>query len=79
MIRTLEKYKIQTEIFKCTKTSHINFIDKISNTFGYQYSNGFIEGLNAHMKLRKKNAYGFKNFDRSVKYINLSVRHRKMI
>lgn len=77
--RKLEKSKIQTEIFKRTITSHINFIDEISNAFEYQYSNGFIEGLNAHMKLRKKNAYGFKNFERTVKYMKLSVGHRKMI
>lgn len=77
--RTLEKSKIQIERFKRTITSHINFIEEISNAFEYQYSNGFIEGLNAHMKLRKKNAYGFKNFERTVKYMKLSVGHRKMI
>lgn len=69
--RILEKSKIQTEIFKRTITSHINFIEEISNAF--------IEGLNSHMKLRKKNAYGFKNFERTVKYMKLSVGHRKMI
>lgn len=70
---------MQTSISKRTITSHINFIDEISNAFDYPYSNGFIEGLNAHMKLRKKNAYGFKNFERTVKYMKLSVGHRKMI
>lgn len=73
------KSKIWTEIFKRTITSHINFIDENSNPFDYQYWNGYIEGLNTHMKLRKKNAYGFKNFERTVKYMKFPVGHRKMI
>lgn len=75
----LQKSKVQTDIFKRTITSHINFIEEISNVFDYKYSNGYIEGMNAHMKLRKKNAYGFRNFERTVKYMKLSVGHRKMI
>ncbi len=55
------------------------YLYSISNAFDYPYSNGYIEGLNAHMKLRKKHAYGFKNFERTVKYMKLSVGHRKMI
>lgn len=78
-LRKIQDSPIQTSYFKRTITSHINFLDEISNAFAYEYSNGYIEGMNAHMKLRKKNAYGYRNFERTVKYMKLSVGKRKMI
>jgi transposase len=75
----LQQSKIQTELFKRTLTSHINFIDEISNAFNYSYSNGYIEGANCHMKLQKANAYGFRNFERTAKYMKITVGQRKMI
>ncbi len=34
------------------------------NSFGYDLHNGFIEGLNNQTKVIKRNAFGFKRFDR---------------
>ncbi|MGY3725684.1 ISL3 family transposase [Granulicatella balaenopterae] len=35
----------------------------IENTFNYPYTNGPIEGLNNKIKVLKRNAYGYRNFD----------------
>ncbi|MGY3725572.1 transposase, partial [Granulicatella balaenopterae] len=35
----------------------------IENTFNYPYTNGPIEGLNNKIKVLKRNAYGYRNFE----------------
>ncbi|SES26019.1 Transposase, partial [Gracilibacillus ureilyticus] len=41
-----------------------NWQKQIMNSFGYDLHNGFIEGLNNQTKVIKRNAFGFKRFDR---------------
>ena len=42
-----------------------NWQKEILNSFIYGYSNGFLEGINNHTKVMKRNVYGFKNFKHS--------------
>lgn len=39
-----------------------NWQHEILNSFIYDYNNGFLEGINNHTKVIKRNAYGFRNF-----------------
>lgn len=78
-LKDLKKSPLQAQIFKGTIKSHKNFYDAIKNAFDYPYSNGLIEGTNQKMKLRKANAYGFKNYERTIKYIKLTTGKRKVI
>lgn len=41
----------------------------ILNTFDYPYTNGFTEGCNNKIKVLKRNAYGYRNFERFRKRI----------
>ncbi|WP_085991354.1 ISL3 family transposase [Oceanobacillus senegalensis] len=41
-----------------------NWQPEILNSFAFGYSNGFIEGLNNQTKVIKRNAFGFKRYDR---------------
>ncbi len=36
----------------------------VLNSFAFNYSNGFIEGLNNQTKVIKRNAFGIKRYDR---------------
>ncbi|WP_316399757.1 transposase, partial [Enterococcus faecium] len=38
------------------------FLPQIQNALHYSYSNGPLECLNNHIKVLKRNAYGFRNF-----------------
>ncbi|HFD6484414.1 transposase [Enterococcus hirae] len=38
------------------------FLPQIRNALRYSYSNGPLECLNNHIKVLKRNAYGFRNF-----------------
>lgn len=40
-----------------------NWSDYILNTFDCSYSNGFTEGMNNTIKVIKRIAYGYRNFD----------------
>lgn len=51
------------EMKKAIKTLQ-NWQTEILNSFVYTYSNGFLEGINNSTKVLKRNAYGFRNFDR---------------
>ena len=48
---------------KCSDTM-INWSNGILNSFDVPYTNGFIEGCNNKIKVLKRNAYGFRNFER---------------
>ena len=52
----------------CSNTL-INWQNGILNTFDYTYTNGFTEGCNNRIKVLKRNAYGFRNFERFRKSI----------
>lgn len=41
-----------------------NWQTEILNSFAYDYSNGFLEGINNTTKVIKRNAYGFRSFKR---------------
>ena len=50
--------------FKNCSNTMINWSNGILNSFDTPYTNGFIEGCNNKIKVLKRNAYGFKNFER---------------
>lgn len=58
--RTMERL---TDYNKGAKTIH-NWATPIFNTFDCTFSNGFTEGCNNKIKVLKRNAYGYQNFER---------------
>ena len=48
---------------KCAKTM-LAWINGILNSFTTKYTNGFTEGCNNKIKVLKRNAYGYRNFNR---------------
>lgn len=52
----------------CAKTMQ-NWSEGILNTFECPYTNGFTEGCNNKIKVLKRNAYGYRNFERFRKRI----------
>lgn len=59
------------EMQKAIKTFQ-NWQTEILNSFVYGYSNGFLEGINNLTKVMKRNAFGFRDFDRFRAKILLS-------
>ena len=57
-----QESKLQ-EFEDCTK-AFLNWFDLILNSLDYPYSNGFTEGINNKIKVLKRNAYGYRNFER---------------
>jgi transposase len=55
-----------------------NWQVEILNSFVYGYSNGFLEGINNHTKVIKRNAFGFRNFKRSRARILLSHKYKEI-
>ena len=53
---------------KCSNTM-VNWSDGILNSFDFTYTNGFTEGVNNKIKVIKRNAYGYRNFERFRKRI----------
>ena len=49
----------------------------ILNTFDYPYTNGFTEGCNNKIKVLKRNAYGYRNFERFRKRILHMFNYKK--
>lgn len=47
----------------CAKTFS-NWYNEIVNSFYFNYTNGFTEGCNNKIKVLKRNAYGYHNFNR---------------
>lgn len=54
--------------FNCAKTM-INWSEGILNSFDCPYTNGYTEGVNNKIKVIKRNAYGYRNFQRFRKRI----------
>lgn len=52
-----------TEFISCANTL-CNWSNGICNSIKFSYSNGFTEGCNNKIKVLKRNAYGYKNFNR---------------
>jgi transposase len=57
-----------TPFLSCAKTMQ-NWYRGILNTFDCPYTNGFTEGINNKIKVLKRNAYGYRNFERFRKRI----------
>ena len=51
------------QFVNCSKTI-MNWSRGILNSFDTPYTNGFIEGCNNKIKVLKRNAYGYRNFER---------------
>lgn len=60
------------EFKDCTKT-YRRWFWGITESFRVPYSNGFTEGKNNKIKVLKRNAFGFRNFDNYKKRILLAV------
>lgn len=54
-----------------------NWSKSIFNTFDYPYTNGFTEGCNNKIKVLKRNAYGYRNFNRFRKRILHMFNYKK--
>lgn len=55
-----------------------NWQVEILNSFSFQYSNGFLEGINNKTKVMKRNAYGFKRFDHFRAKILLNMKYKEI-
>ena len=55
-----------------------NWSKSIFNTFDYPYTNGFTEGCNNKIKVLKRNAYGYRNFNRFRKRILHMFNYKKL-
>lgn len=55
-------------LVKCANTL-VNWSKGILNSFESPYTNGFVEGCNNKIKVLKRNAYGYKSFERFRKRI----------
>ena len=53
----------ELEEFNATLTMLSNWAKYILNSFDCSYSNGFTEGTNNKIKVIKRNAYGYRNFE----------------
>ena len=54
-----------------------NWSKSIFNTFDFPYTNGFTEGCNNKIKVLKRNAYGYRNFNRFRKRILHMFNYKK--
>ncbi|MEG0681866.1 MAG: ISL3 family transposase [Eubacterium sp.] len=55
-----------------------NWQTEILNSFAFGYSNGFLEGINNKTKVMKRNAYGYKRFDRFRAKILLTMKYKEI-
>src|SRR5699024_2857283 len=65
------------EFQKAIKTLN-NWQVEILNSFAYNYSNGFLEGINNLTKVMKRNAFGFRSFKRFRSKILLTHKYKRM-
>lgn len=72
--KKVKKSKIP-EFLKAIKTLQ-NWQTQILNSFAYNYSNGFLEGINNRTKVLKRNAFGFRSFERFRAKILLSSKYK---
>lgn len=62
----------------CSNTM-FNWFSGILNSFDCPYTNGFTEGCNNKIKVLKRNAYGYRNFNRFRKRILHMFSHQKAV
>ncbi|OIK11961.1 ISL3 family transposase [Bacillus sp. MUM 13] len=55
-----------------------NWQTEILNSFSYNYSNVFLEGINNLTKVMKRNAFGFRSFTRFLAKILLTHRYKRL-
>ncbi|PIC73390.1 ISL3 family transposase [Sporosarcina sp. P17b] len=55
-----------------------NWQVEILNSFAFNYSNGFLEVINNKTKVMKRNAYGFRRFDRFRAKILLNIQYKEI-
>lgn len=55
-----------------------NWQIEILNSFSYNYSNGFLEGINNLTKVIKRNAFGFRSFKRFRAKILLTHKFKRL-
>lgn len=65
------------EFNKAIKTLK-NWQVEILNSFAYNFSNGFLEGINNLTKVMKRNAFGFRSFKRFRAKILLTHKYKKV-
>lgn len=65
------------EFVKAIRTLR-NWQTEILNSFLFDYSNGFLEGINNLTKVMKRNAFGFRNFLRARARILLLHKYKKI-
>ncbi len=63
---------------KRTKKTFENWETEILNSFVFNYSNGFLEGINNLTKVMKRNAFGYQRFDRFRARILLRHQYKKI-
>lgn len=64
--------------FKRSAQTLKNWQNEILNSFRYNYSNGFLEGINNLTKVMKRNAFGFRSFLRFRAKILLTHRYKRL-
>ena len=65
------------EFGKAIETFH-NWQKAIMNSFAFNLHNGYIEGINNQTKVIKRNAFGFKRFDRFRMKVLLHHQYKNM-
>ncbi|MDR4888547.1 transposase, partial [Fredinandcohnia sp. QZ13] len=76
LYKFIEDSKIP-EMIKAIKTIQ-NWQVEVLNSFAYEYSNGFLEGINNSTKVLKRNAYGFRVFERFRAKILLTHKYKRI-
>ncbi|WP_081427521.1 ISL3 family transposase [Oceanobacillus iheyensis] len=66
------------EFLKAKETFH-NWQKEIMNSFAFDLHNGYIEGINNQTKVIKRNAFGFRRFDRFRARILLHHQYKKKV
>jgi len=62
---------------RCVRTLR-NWEMEILNSFIFGYTNGFLEGINNHTKVMKRNAYGVRNIERARARILLTYKYKRI-
>ena len=75
----LKKFILSTQVselneFQPVLTMLYNWSEYILNSFECPYSNGYTEGTNNKIKVIKRNAYGYRNFENFRNRIFLSIK-----
>ena len=66
-----------SDYIKCSNTM-IKWQNGILNSFDFPFTNGFTEGCNNKIKVLKRNAYGYRNFNRFRNRILHIFNHKKL-